>query len=156
MDQVAARLAGGFIQPIDPDALQDAVKAALASTSLGELEGIKQLPGMIRAAVNTLDKVWHANIDLSARTKWLAFVLSGMFCGLAGALYAIHLFGIWASCNGLSLFNKDLRGLLQVAPDYMKPVRYDARKLQGLLGPPQMTSYDAGIGQTLAWIESGR
>jgi len=56
----------------------------------------------------------------------------------------------------VSLFNKDLRGLLQVAPDYMKPVRYDARKLQGLLGPPQMTFYDAGIGQTLAWIESGR
>lgn len=66
MDQVAARLAGGFIQPIDPDALQDAVKAALASTSLGELEDIKQLPGMVRAAVSTLDKVWHANIDLSA------------------------------------------------------------------------------------------
>jgi hypothetical protein len=38
----------------------------------------------------------------------------------------------------VSLFNKDLRGLLQVAPDYMKPVRYDARKLQGLLGPQQM------------------
>jgi hypothetical protein len=29
----------------------------------------------------------------------------------------------------ISLFNKDLRGLLQVAPDYMKPVRYDAHKL---------------------------
>ena len=27
----------------------------------------------------------------TARTKWLAFVLSGLFCGLAGALYAIHL-----------------------------------------------------------------
>lgn len=27
----------------------------------------------------------------TGRTKWLAFVLSGMFCGLAGALYAIHL-----------------------------------------------------------------
>jgi branched-chain amino acid transport system permease protein len=27
----------------------------------------------------------------TARTKLLAFVLSGMFCGLAGALYAIHL-----------------------------------------------------------------
>jgi|ERR1039458_9366771 hypothetical protein len=66
MDQVAARLAGGFIQPIDPDALQDAVKVALASTNLGELEAIKSLPGMVRAAVNTLDKVWHANIDLSA------------------------------------------------------------------------------------------
>jgi nucleoside-diphosphate-sugar epimerase len=56
----------------------------------------------------------------------------------------------------VSLFNKDLRGLLQVASDYMKPVRYNARKLQSLLGQPQMTSYDAGIGQTLAWIASGR
>jgi hypothetical protein len=34
----------------------------------------------------------------------------------------------------LGLLNRDLRGFLQVAPDYMKPVRYDARKLQGLLG----------------------
>jgi hypothetical protein len=41
------------------------------------------------------------------------------------------------------------RGLLQLAPNYMKPDRYDARKLD-LLGPPQMTSYDAGIAQTLA------
>jgi len=56
----------------------------------------------------------------------------------------------------VSLFNKDLRGLLQVAPDYMKPVRYDARKLQGLLGPPQMSSYESGIGRTLAWIASGQ
>ena len=40
-----------------------------------------------------------------------------------------------ATLRVVSLFNKDLRGLLQVAPDYMKPVRYDARKLQGLLGP---------------------
>ena len=56
----------------------------------------------------------------------------------------------------VTLFDKDLRGLLQVAPDYMKPVRYDARKLEGLLRPQQMTSYDAGIGQTLTWIASGR
>jgi nucleoside-diphosphate-sugar epimerase len=54
----------------------------------------------------------------------------------------------------VGLFNKDLRGLLQVAPDYMKPVRYDVHKLQGLLGPQQMTSYNAGIGDTLAWIAS--
>jgi nucleoside-diphosphate-sugar epimerase len=56
----------------------------------------------------------------------------------------------------LGLFNRDLRGFLQVAPDYMKPVHYDARKLQGLLGPPQMTAYDAGIGETLSWIASRR
>ena len=56
----------------------------------------------------------------------------------------------------VSLFNKDLRGLPQVAPDYMKPVNYDTRKLLRLLGPQLMTSYDAGIGQTLTWIASGR
>jgi hypothetical protein len=37
----------------------------------------------------------------------------------------------------------------------MKPVRYDARKLQDLLGPPHMTSCDVGIGQTLVWIVPG-
>ncbi len=56
----------------------------------------------------------------------------------------------------VSLFNKELRGFRQIAPNYMKPVAYEARKLGALLGPPQMTSYDAGIGQTLAWIASRR
>jgi hypothetical protein len=56
----------------------------------------------------------------------------------------------------VSLFNKELRGFLQVAPDYMNPVTYDTRKLQGLLGPQQMISYDVSIGQTLTWIASGR
>jgi nucleoside-diphosphate-sugar epimerase len=56
----------------------------------------------------------------------------------------------------LGLFNRDLRGFLQVAPDYVKPVRYDASKLQGLLGPLQMTDYDAGIGETFSWIVASR
>jgi hypothetical protein len=37
--------------------------------SLGEFDAIKDLPGMVRAAVNTLDKVWRANIDLSTATN---------------------------------------------------------------------------------------
>src|SRR5215831_6331610 len=56
----------------------------------------------------------------------------------------------------LGLVNRDLRGFLQVAPDYVKPVSYDASKLQGLLGPLQMTAYHAGIGETLSWIASRR
>jgi hypothetical protein len=36
----------------------------------------------------------------------------------------------------------------------MKQVRYDACKLQRLLGLVKTTSYDMGIGQTLAWIAS--
>lgn len=52
----------------------------------------------------------------------------------------------------VSLFNKELRGLLQVAPEYMKPVSYHARKLEALLGRQAMTPYAAGIAATLQWI----
>jgi hypothetical protein len=69
MGQMAARLAGGFLAPIDADSLRVAVRQALPEADLGELENIKMLPGMIRAAVNTLDKVWRANIDLSSSTQ---------------------------------------------------------------------------------------
>jgi hypothetical protein len=68
MGQLAARLAGGLLRPIDPDDLKIAVRDALASVQLGELEPIKDLPGMVRAAAGTLDKVWSAAIDLSRRT----------------------------------------------------------------------------------------
>lgn len=66
MGQVAGRLAGGFLRPIGIDALREAVRHALPTVSLGELEPIKSLPGMVRAAVGTLDKIWRADIDLSA------------------------------------------------------------------------------------------
>lgn len=69
MDQLAARLAGGFLEPIDADALDDAVSQALRSTFLGEFEKIKNLPGMVRAAISTLEKVWQADIDLTERTE---------------------------------------------------------------------------------------
>jgi nucleoside-diphosphate-sugar epimerase len=59
-----------------------------------------------------------------------------------------------ATLHIVSLFSKDLRGFLQMVPDYMKAVCYDAGKLQGLLGPLQMTTYDTGIGQTVTWIKS--
>ena len=65
MGQLAARSAGGLLRPIDPDDLKIAVREALASVQLGELEPIKDLPGMVRAAAGTLDKVWSAGIDLS-------------------------------------------------------------------------------------------
>lgn len=52
----------------------------------------------------------------------------------------------------ISLFNKELRGLLQIAPEYMKPVGYDARKLEGLLGRQAITPYETGIATTLRWI----
>src|SRR6516162_7218035 len=68
MGQLAARLAGGFLRPIDPDDLKIAVRESLASVQLGELEPIKELPGMVRAAAGTLEKIWNAGIDLSRQT----------------------------------------------------------------------------------------
>ncbi|SAL05557.1 PD-(D/E)XK nuclease superfamily protein [Caballeronia calidae] len=67
IEQAVARLAGGFARPIDFAALRGALKAALPVTRIGELESIKSLPGMIDAAAQTLQKAWHAGIDLAAR-----------------------------------------------------------------------------------------
>ena len=66
-EQLAARLAGGFARPIDNESLRAAIQQALPETELGELDGIKQLPGTIAAAADTLRKAWRAGLDLSAR-----------------------------------------------------------------------------------------
>ena len=49
IEHLAARLAGGFLQPIDSDALKAAIAEAKAA-DLGELDSIKGLPGFSRAA----------------------------------------------------------------------------------------------------------
>ena len=66
-EQLAARLAGGLTQPVDDDALREAIAAVLPETELGELDGIKALPGMVGAAADTLRKAWRAGVDFQAR-----------------------------------------------------------------------------------------
>ena len=66
-EQLAVRLAGGFTRPIDDDCLRTAIQAGLPDATLGELESIKLLPGMVDAAADTLHKAWRAGIDLAAR-----------------------------------------------------------------------------------------
>jgi nucleoside-diphosphate-sugar epimerase len=56
----------------------------------------------------------------------------------------------------VSLFSKDLRGFMQVVPDYVKPIAYDASRLEGLMGKPEMTSYEIGIARTLDAISERR
>ena len=68
IEHLAARLAGGFLQPIDPDDLSIAVAGALSS-SLGELDTIKKLPGFQRAAAATLSKLWMAGLNLDQELK---------------------------------------------------------------------------------------
>lgn len=66
-EQLAARLAGGFLQAIDGEALREAIQSALPETDLGELDGIKLLPGMVSAAADTLHKAWRTGVDLLVR-----------------------------------------------------------------------------------------
>ena len=68
-EQLAARLAGGFSRPIDDETLRSLVQQALHETDIGELDRLKLLPGMVGAAVNTLQKAWRAGIDLQARAS---------------------------------------------------------------------------------------
>jgi hypothetical protein len=64
IEGLAARLAGGFLQPIDPDALKSAIAQAL-SADLGDLNRIKDLPGFPRAAATTLSRAWTAGLNLA-------------------------------------------------------------------------------------------
>lgn len=84
IDQVAARLAGGFLQPVDQEDFKAAVSETLQE-SLGELDAIKELPGFRRAACSSLAKAWSAGLDLdeeaqaatepAARTRLAALAL---------------------------------------------------------------------------------
>lgn len=65
--QLAARLAGGFVQPADDDALYRAVSACLPKVDLGDLGAIRAMPGTPAAVLGTLHKVWHADLDLHGR-----------------------------------------------------------------------------------------
>lgn len=67
LEQMAARLAGGFTGPIDDELLRNIIQAVLQETELGELDGIRRLPGMVDATADTLRKAWYAGIDLRTR-----------------------------------------------------------------------------------------
>ncbi len=68
IDQLTARLAGGFLRPIDPDEFKIAVAAAVGQP-LGALDAIKELPGFPRAVTTTLDKVWAAGLSLDEESQ---------------------------------------------------------------------------------------
>jgi nucleoside-diphosphate-sugar epimerase len=54
----------------------------------------------------------------------------------------------------LSLFKKDLRGLMQIVPEYVKPISFDGAKLTGLLGHTARTPYEDALRATIASIRA--
>jgi hypothetical protein len=67
LPQLAARLAGGFTRPARAQDLAPAIRGALKGGGFAELEGIRQLPGMIRSVAWTLTRVWNADLSLAER-----------------------------------------------------------------------------------------
>lgn len=61
---LAARLAGGFIRPAQPEDLESALQPALKAGGFAEIEPLCTLPGMTRAAARTLRRIWEADVDL--------------------------------------------------------------------------------------------
>jgi len=62
---LAARLAGGFRRPARSRDVEPAIRLALDAPGLGELEAIRELPGMTRSVAWTLSAVWDADLSLS-------------------------------------------------------------------------------------------
>ena len=68
VEQMAQRLAGGFLRPVDGDTLTRLTTEAVAATppeQLGDLAAIAELPGLPAALAGTLAKAWRAGIDLA-------------------------------------------------------------------------------------------
>jgi PD-(D/E)XK nuclease superfamily len=68
IEHLVARLAGGFLRPINSDSLKKAIGEAIAA-DLGEFNDIKALPGFPRAAAATLEKAWVAGLKFTELAK---------------------------------------------------------------------------------------
>jgi len=64
--QLAARLAGGFLEVASRDTCHALVRNALADLDLAELAKLREMPGAVKAICGTLAKVWDADLDLQA------------------------------------------------------------------------------------------
>jgi hypothetical protein len=61
---LASRLAGGFRHLADRETLCMAVARALQDGGFAQLDAVRNLPGMVRAALQSLDRAWSADLDL--------------------------------------------------------------------------------------------
>lgn len=66
IEQLAARLAGGFCSPIDADVLRTILRDVIPTAELSELAAIRELPGLVAASADTLSKAWAAGVELSS------------------------------------------------------------------------------------------
>lgn len=68
VEHLAERLAGGFLRMVSLLELKKALAKALPAAKLGELDAIKDLPGLVHAGATTLMKYWLSGADLESLT----------------------------------------------------------------------------------------
>jgi hypothetical protein len=66
---LAARLAGGFCRLINHELLAPAIGAALDRGGFADIEPVRDLPGIVRAIMQTLEQVWASDLNLDALAK---------------------------------------------------------------------------------------
>jgi nucleoside-diphosphate-sugar epimerase len=54
----------------------------------------------------------------------------------------------------VGIFDKDLRGFLQVVPEYVKPISFDGSRIDRLVGQRARTPYEEALRATIASIRS--
>jgi nucleoside-diphosphate-sugar epimerase len=114
-----------------PDAMRSVVELAHREEAYGErfvFPGAGPLTGAKLATI--VGAHFGRNVQLREAAPWLLRVVA--------------------------LFDAELRSFLPMVAHYVKPLSFDAGKLEALLGPPRTTSYDDGIPRTLDWIRSSR
>ncbi|MDW9481690.1 hypothetical protein GOB57_23875 [Sinorhizobium meliloti] len=62
-EHMVERLAGGFLKIVDIMTLRETVAACLDDTDLGELDGIKDMPGMTTACADSLMAWWMSGLS---------------------------------------------------------------------------------------------
>jgi hypothetical protein len=63
---LAARLCGGFVVPADRGLLVQLVSKSVAEVEFEELEPVRDRPGMARAVLSSLNRLWTAGIPVKA------------------------------------------------------------------------------------------
>jgi hypothetical protein len=92
--QLAAHLAGGFARPAASADLEVAVGNALRAGGFAEITPLADLPGMVRATIRTLERLWQAGVmpadhaGRHPRLADLALLDSRVRAGLGGGARA--------------------------------------------------------------------
>jgi hypothetical protein len=161
-EQAAVRLAGGFARPIDDESLRAAIQVVLSTTSMGELEGIKDLPGMIDAAADTLHKAWRAGINLAARAtdhprlvaiaRLEAAVLDQLPCGMMRPLDIVAAATARIGHASAVLGSMEIVGLTELSPCWRPLLQALTAHISVQLtaGPRSVPAWLDGKGVTVA------